>query len=161
MRLRPHVGPVARRGLTTLCLILCVVWAFSGDYSFCWDSARPARFDGAVVRKGSIAFWFGPSTSGPDPSVPHGFRILPVQDLRRDRGWQWIPRIFDLYGSTEVVIPIWIPVVICAIPCGMLWKRERRRRIAASIGLCPSCRYDRSGLTSSTLCPECGCAPNR
>lgn len=106
MRRRPHVGHVARWGLTTLCLILCVVWAFSGDYSFRWDSERPARFAGVVVRKGSIAFMFGPSPYEPDPSVPHGFRILPVQDLRRDRGWQWIPRVSDLFGSTEVVIPI-------------------------------------------------------
>jgi hypothetical protein len=57
-----------------------------------------------------------------------------------------------------IVIPLWLPFfLLCAVsaaPWGHLvhWLRRRANR-------CPCCGYDRTGLTRSTKCPECGAAP--
>jgi hypothetical protein len=52
----------------------------------------------------------------------------------------------------SVAIPLWIPLVVVAIPTGFLWRRERKR---PRPGHCPHCRYDLTGNVSG-VCPECG-----
>lgn len=39
------------------------------------------------------------------------------------------------------------------LPIGLELRAQRRRRLA---GLCPKCRYPRTGLPVGTACPECG-----
>lgn len=52
--------------------------------------------------------------------------------------------------TSMVVIPLWIPVFVMALPTGWLWLRRRR-----STGGCTNCGYDLTGNISGT-CPECG-----
>jgi predicted amidophosphoribosyltransferase len=54
------------------------------------------------------------------------------------------------------VVPLWIPMLLVAIPTAWLWRRDRRH----SPGCCPRCGYDLSG-TPSGICPECGRAQKK
>ena len=55
-------------------------------------------------------------------------------------------------GAFEVVIPLWVPFLIAAVPTCMLWYRDRRR---APLGECKRCGYNLLGNVSG-ICPECG-----
>ena len=53
--------------------------------------------------------------------------------------------------TQRVTVPLWIPLVLIAIPTAFLWWRESRR---PKPGHCP-CGYDLTGNVSGK-CPECG-----
>src|SRR4051812_31018643 len=38
-------------------------------------------------------------------------------------------------------LPLWIPLVLAAIPTGLLWRVELRARRRARLGHCPTCGY--------------------
>lgn len=52
-------------------------------------------------------------------------------------------------------LPLWIPLLICATPAGLLWLRDSRRIVS---GCCARCRYNLHG-NESGRCPECGIMP--
>ena len=57
-------------------------------------------------------------------------------------------------GEFEIlVLPLWIPLVLVAIPTSLLWYRDRRRRIPP--GHCSHCGYNLKGNVSGR-CSECG-----
>jgi hypothetical protein len=58
-------------------------------------------------------------------------------------------------------VPLWVPLVIAGGPAAALWRADIQRARRARPGHCPSCGYDRSGLTADSPCPECGTAPAR
>ncbi len=53
--------------------------------------------------------------------------------------------------TQRVTLPLWLPLLLIAIPTAFLWWREHRR---PKPGHCP-CGYDLRGNVSGT-CPECG-----
>ena len=57
-------------------------------------------------------------------------------------------------GSEAYEIPLWIPLLLLAIPTAYLWRADRR----AKPWQCPKCRYDLRGLDGggNGVCPECG-----
>jgi hypothetical protein len=56
------------------------------------------------------------------------------------------------HRSYRVECPLWVPVLVTAIPTGLLWWRDRR----PAPGRCPACGYDLAGLPAPAACPECG-----
>lgn len=83
------------------------------------------------------------------------------------RGWEgvfhpkfrWWPNYFLRIGYVPaerwaIVLPLWIPFLLLAIPTAWLWRLDRRRPLP---GHCGSCNYDLTGNTSG-VCPECGAA---
>ena len=60
----------------------------------------------------------------------------------------WRPFIAD----GVLVMPLWICLVITAVPTGYLWWRDRRR---IPPGHCRKCGYNLTGNVSG-VCPECG-----
>ena len=59
----------------------------------------------------------------------------------------------------HVAVPYWLVALSAALPPALWAARRaagvRRRRRAASAGLCPRCGYDLTGNVSG-VCPECG-----
>lgn len=55
-------------------------------------------------------------------------------------------------GSIQIFsVPMWMPLVLVAVPTGILFYRDRKPKP----GCCAKCRYDLTGLNGNT-CPECG-----
>jgi hypothetical protein len=67
----------------------------------------------------------------------------------------WLPNYFTWNSSTFsihiVSVPLWIPLVLCALPTMLLFYRDRKPKP----GCCATCRYDLAGLKGDK-CPECG-----
>jgi hypothetical protein len=60
---------------------------------------------------------------------------------------------FDLGNrDVQVIVPLWMPFLIVAIPTAYLWWRDRRQIPA---GHCRKCGYNLTGNVSG-VCPECG-----
>jgi hypothetical protein len=72
----------------------------------------------------------------------NGFSLLGI----RFRGGAWLAG----KDATVVMIPLWAPLAILAIPSA-LWLRRHHRLVP---GLCPHCRYDLRATPGR--CPECG-----
>jgi len=59
-------------------------------------------------------------------------------------------------GVSIIIFPLWLPLLLVAIPTGWLWWRDRpSRRFFKNRCPNPRCRYLLTGLTSPK-CPECG-----
>lgn len=76
-------------------------------------------------------------------------------------GWQafefWPFPVVDRFhvtptsGVTQVMVPLWIPLVLAAAPTAWLFLIARHGGAAH----CPACGYDLAGVPTPT-CPECG-----
>jgi hypothetical protein len=94
-----------------------------------------------------------------EPPTPYGFSCqrLPVHA-------NWLPQCTSLGAPPTfraIVVPLWIPFAVAAVPTGLLWRAELRRRSRALSTLCLSCGYDRQGLAPDAMCPECGQVPTK
>jgi hypothetical protein len=56
-------------------------------------------------------------------------------------------------GRTDIFLPAWLVLSIVAVPTGLAWILDRRRRVPP--GGCTNCGYDLTGNVSGR-CPECG-----
>ena len=72
-------------------------------------------------------------------------------------GWTWLPGVAESPMNPftrALVIPLWMPLVLCAGPAAWLvWRDRKAARLA---NLCPKCSYPLGGLPPGSPCPECG-----
>jgi predicted RNA-binding Zn-ribbon protein involved in translation (DUF1610 family) len=68
----------------------------------------------------------------------------------------WWPRRARALQFDDLSVPLWMPLVVVGAPTALLWRTNRRIARLARTGHCPSCGYDRRGLTPDAPCPECG-----
>ncbi len=61
-----------------------------------------------------------------------------------------------LLNSPSIAVPFWSIAMALAVPTGVAWSLEFRKRRAVRTGHCPTCNYALSGLPPDTPCPECG-----
>ena len=73
---------------------------------------------------------------------PHHFGFV----LPRSR----IIAVSGVQARLTVTVPMWLPLVVFAIPTAILWRRDRRPRK----GHCQHCGYNLTG-NESGVCPEC------
>jgi hypothetical protein len=66
----------------------------------------------------------------------------------------WLPRAKPIGTSRRfrLIVPLWIPFVVLAVPTALLWSLDRRR---IPPGHCRKCGYNLTGNVSG-ICPECG-----
>lgn len=53
-------------------------------------------------------------------------------------------------------VPVWLLIAVCAVPTSIAWHLDSCAARRVSIGTCPACRYNRTGLPLGAVCPECG-----
>lgn len=64
----------------------------------------------------------------------------------------WRPFVRTDPRAQLIICPLWLTLLCCAVPTGLLWLLAHQR---AAVGCCPSCGYDLTGNVSGR-CPECG-----
>ena len=93
----------------------------------------------------------------PDPeySLDWGCRVRRLEPPRLDS-----PAMYHVIGGWTERLPLWVPIsIIAAITAGAWIGSLVRRRDQP--GHCVKCGYDRAGIASSSVCPECGVAGSR
>lgn len=53
-------------------------------------------------------------------------------------------------------IPFWTPAALAFAITAIAWRLDTLATRLARLNLCPTCRYDRTGLAAGAVCPECG-----
>ena len=107
-----------------------------------------------AMRDTYVGLWLGGIVIG-----EHGlgwggwyFFAFDLSDLRR-LGFT-LPRYTNYqFLGWDLTIPVWLAVLISAIPTAVLWHRDRR---TVKPGYCVKCGYDLRA--SKKTCPECGTA---
>ena len=99
-------------------------------------------------------YWFDPARLYRGVWGYPGLRISPTS--RRYEPWRtWVPWVRrHAHPGTktfEVIVPLWIPFLMFALPTAFLCHRDRR----FPRGLCQACGYNLTGNMSG-VCPECG-----
>ena len=73
--------------------------------------------------------------------------------------WPWLPKRITTSpwpGIDAVLVPLYIPFTLLALPTALLFHRDRRSVRWAIAGRCRRCGYNLAGLPPTTPCPECG-----
>lgn len=65
----------------------------------------------------------------------------------------WLPRLVGTDPGSLFWLPLWIPAVVFGLASVVTWWKWWRWRPP---GTCRNCGYDRAGLATGALCPECG-----
>ncbi len=128
-----------------LCVLILVAWGVSlaWYFAFTGDGWSCGCRDGVIVVLSSVVI--GRTDAG----------TWKMGSLRRPNRWglEWpVARKQGKVVIRVLMIPLWLPFVAVAIPTGLLWFLERRRRIPE--GHCVKCEYNLMGNESGT-CPEC------
>jgi hypothetical protein len=86
------------------------------------------------------------------------FSVTSPDTIDPPPSWTWTPSsdwLLNETGSVSVAylfIPLYIPLLLIALPTTFLWLRDRRSKSP----VCPACDYDLSGIQTGSPCPECG-----
>lgn len=147
MNRRLSLMRVAKRGGIIACLLLLAVWgaSFVTRVRFVISSLDP--YQNLAIESGAIRYW------NLNLVDPHGMQSRSWWELgRAGSAALWTPRFWSDGWSRIIEIPLWLPVVVVALPTALLQYWGRRRRVP---GYCRRCGYNLTGLTDAR-CPECG-----
>ncbi len=145
-----RVRRIAKWTVVVVCVVLAVVWAVSTQWHvrFTYRLTDPNRFVvSAAAGALRVARMSGSAIGLAQPLMDINF--YDFYDKKPD--WSdlvWLP---ESLGTGIVVIPIWIPFAVTAVPTAFLFYRDRRH----PRGHCQGCGYDLKGNVSGR-CPECG-----
>jgi hypothetical protein len=139
--------------LTTL---IAAMWVASFWWALFWTFPfRQGSVLGGIGSGGIGSDW----RAGPDRALHQGAiwtgRVLKSESIT---WWPSTRAVAGPHPEGGFDVPLWIPLVITAVPTAAVYVRTARRRRRESDGACPTCGYDLAGvpISSSTLCPECG-----
>ena len=142
------------------CALLVIAFGATAYSVRCWRVTLPYRVSLNVVFG---AFWIEQPPElipqQPDGDVGRDLvlqaSILEIVQVMRliDQTTHpiWRPTV-SLGDYRLVTVPLWIPLLLIALPTARLWWLDRRR---PAPGHCPRCGYDLTGNVSGQ-CPECG-----
>ena len=171
----PNPGPTARKRrlfgwtLLTTALLLAAIFTISR-----WS------WFGYVAPGWSLWFSYGEITISVPAWNIFGFTGLQAKAASARISWTWIidtappapnalvaiaPIDTNFYiaryrvfgrGNTFLDILLWPPALAAFFASAALLHSAHRAQRRASIGLCPNCGYNLTGLTPDAPCPECG-----
>jgi len=134
-------------------------WPGGADFGFgeIWSGTLQPSNNPPVAWTGCAGFGLGEIWFG----IWDGGFLGPVAPSIQQRsefelGLEWPRRDVIIYSRMfRIIIPLWIPFLMCTAPTALLFYRDRRR---IPPGHCPTCGYNLTGNTSGK-CPECGERP--
>ncbi|UCG16963.1 MAG: hypothetical protein JSV19_02800 [Phycisphaerales bacterium] len=145
------------------CVVIMAAWGVSTVWAFSWTWP-----EGAGIRQCGLFYGFISFASLQGPAAPtsmmQGWEVeristddVPANGISAHglviRGL--IPRSPGILrrpgGSNALFIPLWMPLILFAIPTAILWYRDRR----PPTGHCQTCAYNLTGNVTG-VCPECG-----
>ena len=143
MRRRGRVRRVGKWGGLVASCLLAALYATSTWFFI--DRTAPRKQCSITIWQGFVYFYWG--------HIPGGDELPVWAMVRADEfGLGWWPRSW--YRSTPyhaVSAPLWLPLLLVALPTAFLWYLDRR----LPRGHCQACGYDLTGNVSG-VCPECG-----
>jgi hypothetical protein len=134
-------------------VLLAAVWFASGWVCrFQWCAIGSDHHVGLGIGLGRVCCAY--TVSLPDGIVQHVVAWVSGVDGAGVRPlWRWsFMHSRSTIGDLLLVVPLWLPLGLAALPAALLWFGDRRRPPNA----CPHCRYDLSATPPSAPCPECG-----
>jgi hypothetical protein len=145
----PRIRKTIKWGGAAVTVLLAVVWIGSR-----WFGAVVWYREARYVELAAGEALFKSDGSGP------GDWLLTLEPFSHQGRFSWRFEWSDegLHGW-YVSVPLWFPVVALAILTGAAWGADLAVRSRERLGRCPKCNYDRTGLASGIVCPECGEKP--
>jgi hypothetical protein len=142
-----------RRVLKRVGLVACVVLAVAWFLTLFWGGAYIGFTKTIGASRGAMGFLV--YTNDPGDYVGWDWYRRPDGDLR------WWPSYDDgtspavgphlRQRTRRLIVPLWIPFLLTAIPTVFLWRRDAR----CPEGFCEKCGYDLTGNVTG-VCSECG-----
>jgi hypothetical protein len=148
MRRRSRLRRWLKWSGVAICLAMAAAWGISLPLAACYligSDAGDRAAVGIILADGCLDCWLSPFSRRGE----HTFSV----DPKPWRAPYWSPRLGDMDPSGKyVLLPLWIPFLLVAIPTGIIFWRDRRR---IPPGHCLRCGYSLTG-NKSGVCPECG-----
>jgi hypothetical protein len=147
---------VVKWGGLALSLIIAVAWVFSLRW-FCVYARSEAGQGGSIYTTVGRGCLTTTTAVHPLPGFSGGWRLYRIPPGSLFLRWRtriltenesWAGQVVHV---SIVILPLWIPFLLVAIPTAFLWHRDRRRILP---GHCQRCGYNLTGNVSGT-CPEC------
>lgn len=143
MALRSRTSRVLKWTGTGLCLLVLAGFIYSVRHVVSFIASHD-RYE-ASLEAGCITFQW-------QPKIWRNPRFPPERGLQfggSDGTIFWWPGAqLKPFG---VMVPLWLPFIVVAVPTTILWRRDRRIPPTH----CQNCGYDLTGNVSGR-CPECG-----
>ena len=136
-------------GLFTL-VLMAAAWIVSLWWTVAWKAERYSFY---LIVQGAVGVqrW-------PGGTPRSGVEDLGLHAWRGSVGWsdfRWWPRA-EKPRFSQAMLPLWVPLIVVAVPTGLVWRADRRAARRERKGECLTCGYDRRGLAPDAGCPECG-----
>jgi hypothetical protein len=145
MRHRPRTRRVLKWAGTaaSVAIVGSLLTSYWDGVCWQWGSYEPLvdLWDGAIV----VMWW--PDRLPDDQKTDALFGALfDLMDASL-----WLPKARTDGPIRFLTVPLWLPLLLVAVPTALLWWRDRR----FPAGHCQHCGYNLTGNVSGR-CPECG-----
>ena len=145
MKPHPRIRKTVKWNGAAITALLIATWLGSGWSAFCPYSSNDTW----------VEIWAGRASIHKYLAPPSPDSIHAAPPYRLD----WWFSFCGGAGSWDCYIPLWLPAALSLLITAVAWRLDSLARRRASLNLCPTCRYDRTGLPTLAPCPECGVAP--
>ncbi|HMN40147.1 MAG TPA: hypothetical protein PKE29_04830 [Phycisphaerales bacterium] len=149
MKPHPKLRKTIKWGGAAVTVLLVVVWIGSG-----WCQAGYVGRGTLVgVSSGCACFHKAPA------SILGGITGSGWYCAGQPFDFEWWMSDERLRAARFVAVPLWWFVLPALSATVAAWRLDTLVRRRARLNLCSKCNYDRTGLSSAAVCPECGTGP--
>jgi hypothetical protein len=147
--LKRRVRKTVKWSMSGLTVLLLVVWIGSGWWELVWLGP----WDWSANVQGGRFFVMSPSSAAPSGWLglfyfgSHPFRFA----------W-WFKQGLQGTGF-YCFLPLWPAALLSLLATAAAWRADAKYIRRVRVGLCAGCGYDRAGLKTDAVCPECGNQP--
>jgi len=149
VRRYPRIRKLVKWSGAVVSLVFAVAWIGSSW----WSIGRMTNTGFSVIVQSACVEVADPGLSGVSLPAAQWAKGGPHFSLVWWFKWQTLGSGWDL------VVPLWAPVLLAVLVTAAAWRRDAFAKRIERAGHCSKCGYDRRGLPTDSLCPECGATP--